>query len=309
MSSRNFFWLLLLAAMWGPSFLFIKVAVAEIPSLTLVTGRVGIAAAVLYLCLRLRGGRLPSAARMWGHFMVLGFFAHALPFVLFSWGEIYIDSAMASILNGTTPLFTIVLAHFFISEERMTASMLTGTIAGMFGLLSLVYPSIRHGVNASSLGVIAVAAAAFSYAVAIVYARRRLTGLPPLVAPTAQLLSASLMIAPLALVLENPLQLATPSMAAFGSVAALAIFGTAIAFVLYYRIMESAGATYLSMVTYIVPVFGVGLGVFLLNERLQWSTYLGFGLILLGVMLVQGILRMPARRLLFWRLQAQTEPE
>ena len=123
MGIRNFLWLILMAVLWGPSFLFIKVAVEDIPPFTLVLGRVGIAALLLYLVLRLRGRHLPKLGRIWRHFAVVGFFSNALPFVLFSWGEIHIASALAAILNGTTPLFTILLAHFFTTDDRLTSTV------------------------------------------------------------------------------------------------------------------------------------------------------------------------------------------
>ncbi len=142
MGLKNFLWLLLLASLWGPSFLFIKVAVGEIPPLTLVVGRVGVAGLLLYIALRMQGKNLPKFGPIWKRFAVVGFFSNALPFFLFSWGEQYIDSALAAILNGTTPLFTIVLAHFFIADDRMTRVKVTGTLLGFVGLVLLIFPSL-----------------------------------------------------------------------------------------------------------------------------------------------------------------------
>lgn len=290
MPARNFLWLLFLALLWGPSFLFIKVAVREIPPLTLVTARVGLAALLLYTILRIRRYTLPRAGAIWKHFVVVGLFAHALPFFLFSWGEKFIDSAIASILNGSTPLFTILIAHFSIHDDRMTTNKVVGAMIGFAGLLLLVSPSLLGGVQATTWGLIAVTVAACSYGVAIVYARLNLTGLPPLVAPTAQLLMATLLMLPTALLIEKPFVVALPSGTALSALLALSVLGTAVAFVIYYRILENSSATYLSMVTYLVPVFGVILGVVVLDEKLQWQAYTGCALILLGVMTVNRVI-------------------
>lgn len=291
MGFKNFLWLLFLAALWGPSFLFIKVAVGEIPPMTLAMGRVGLASVALYAILRLQGRQLPGWDGIWKHFAVMGFFSNALPFALFSWGEIYIDSALAAILNGTTPLFTIILAHYLIDDEHMTPVKAGGVLLGFGGLAMLIAPSLLGGVQATSWGLVAVTVAAASYGVAIVYGRKKLRGLPPLVGPNAQLIMATLYLIPLSLLLERPFQMPVPSWAAAGSLLMLSMFGTALAFVIYYRVMEITSATYLSMVTYLVPVFGLILGVVVLNEQPGWNAYLGCALILLGVMVVNGLFK------------------
>ncbi len=299
MSSSNLFLLFFLATLWGPSFLFIKVAVAEIPPLTMVTVRVGLAALLLFLFLRWRGGRLPHLGRLWLHFAALGLLAHAIPFTLISWGEIYVDSAVAAVLSGTTPLFTMLIAHYAIADERMSWSKFAGMLLGFLGLLFLIWPAIESGFQASTRGILAVTLSSCSYGLAMVYVRRYLKSLPSLVAPTAQLLMATIYMIPLALYFERPFSLSWPSLQAVGSLVALAVIGTALAFVVYYKIIEVAGATYLSMVTYLMPVFGVILGVLVLNEQLAWNAYLGCGLILSGVMAVNGRLPMSRRILKF----------
>jgi drug/metabolite transporter (DMT)-like permease len=291
MGFRNFLWLMFLASLWGPSFLFIKVAVGQIPPLTLVTGRVGLAALLLYVILRVQGGKLPKFGPIWKHFAIVGFFSNALPFVLFSWGEQYIDSALAAILNGTTPLFTIILAHLFITDDRLTPIKAAGTLVGFGGLVLLISPSLLGGIQLTTWGLLAVATAAFSYGIGIVYTRNHLRGLPRLVAPTAQLTMATLYMLPLSLIIEQPFRGSMPSWPALGSLMALSIFGTALAFVIYYALLEKTSATYVSMVTYLAPVIGVILGVVILHEQLNWTTYAGCGLILLGVMVVNGIFK------------------
>ena len=288
---RIFLWIVFLAALWGPSFLFIKIAVAEIPPLTLVVGRVGIGAVLIYLVLRLRGRNLPRFGPVWKHFAVMAFFQNALPFALFNWGEQHIDSALAAILNGTTPLFTILLAHIFVEDDRLTMDKLLGVVVGFAGLLTLIAPSLFEGFQATTWGLLAVTLAAASYGIAIVYSRLNLRGLPPLVAPTAQLSLATLYMLPLSLLIEQPFRLPGPSLNAIGSLLALAIFGTAMAFVVYYYVLERTSATNISMVTYLVPIFGVILGVVVLSEQLRWNAYAGCILILLGVMVVNGFFK------------------
>lgn len=291
MQLTNFLWLLLLAALWGPSFLFIKVAVGEIPPITLMMGRVGIAGLLLYLVLRSLGRELPRFGRIWGHFAVMGLVQNAIPFVLFAWGEQYIDSALAAMLNGTTPLFTLILAHFFIRDDRITPQKLVGTLVGFGGLVLLIAPSLLGSAQANTWGLLGVTFAAACYGVAIVYSGKNLRGLPPLVAPTAQLLIAAGCLLPVALVTEQPFRLPIPSWPALGSLLALAVLGTALAFVIFYRLLDRVRATYLSMSTYLVPVFGVALGVLILGEQVGWNDYLGGILILLGVMIVNGVFK------------------
>jgi drug/metabolite transporter (DMT)-like permease len=296
MKLKNFLLLIFLACLWGPSFLFIKVAVGEIPPLTLVTGRVGLAALILYIILRLQQRNLPGFGPIWKHFAVVGFFSNALPFVLFSWGEQYIDSALASILNGTTPLFTALLAHFFISDERLNATKLIGIAVGFGGLVLLIAPSLGDGAHTAGGGLLAITLAAACYGIAMVYTRKNLRKLPPLVGPTAQLLMATLYMMPLAFWFEQPFSRTLPGWPALGSLLGLSMLGTALAFVIYYRLLEITGATYVAMVTYLSPVIGVILGVVILNERLGWNTYAGFTLILLGVMVVNGVFKGLMRR-------------
>ncbi len=289
MNWKNLGLLVLLAALWGPSFLFIKVAVADIPPLTLVLGRVAVGATFLLVALRLARRSLPRDRTLWRHFAVLALIHNAVPWILFAWGEQTIDSALASILNGTTPLFTIVLAHFLVEGDRMTASKLLGVLLGFGGLVLLILPSLVTGVRATTWGLIAVTVAAALYGVAIIYSRRHVRGLPPLVAPASTLSLATLYMLPVALV-ERPWTLPIPSPVALAALAALGFFGTGLAFIVYYRLLETANATYISMVTYVIPIFGVILGVLVLGEQLTWYALAGFALILLGVMVVNGLL-------------------
>lgn len=308
MKLKNFLWILLLAAIWGPSFLFIKVALEDIPPITLAASRVGLAALTLYLILRVQGRKLPGRGQIWRHFAFMGFFANALPFVLFSWGELYVDSALASVLNGTTPIFTVVLAHFLTADDRMTRTKLVGTLLGFVGLLVIVAPTLRAGMQAETLGLLAMATAALCYAISLIYSRRHLRGLPPLVAPTAQLLLATLYLLPISLIVDRPYLLPPPSLPVIWAVLALSLLGTAVGFAVYYHVLGKMNATNLAMVTYLIPVFGLALGVTILGEQLDWTAYLGGAFILLGVMTVNGLFRFRQIRLARLATKGRAKP-
>lgn len=296
MGWQTFGWLLFLALLWGPSFLFIKVAVHDITPLTLAAARVSLASLALYGVLRWQGRHLPPMGRIWRHFAVMGLFSNAIPFTLFSWGEQYVDSALAAILNGTTPLFTILLAHLLIDDDRLTMPKAFGVLLGFSGLIALLAPTLFGGIQASTWGLIAMTVASASYGIAIVYGRKHLRGLKPLVGPAAQLTMASIYLVPLALLIEQPYTLSMPSFASLGALLVLALVGTALAFIIYYRVMEMTSATNLSMITYMVPIVGTILGVVVLHERPGLNAYIGCGFIILGVMMVNGIFRITTWR-------------
>lgn len=283
--------LILLALLWGPSFLFIKVAVAEIPPITMVVGRVGIGAIVLYAMLRGQNGRLPHDRQTWKHLAIVALIHNAIPFVLFGYGEQHIDSALAAIMNGTTPIFTIILAHFFTDTDKLSSRKIFGVLIGFAGLIILSLPSLSDGLWATTWGVLAIAAAAMLYGVAIVYVRNNLRGLPKLVAPTGQMILATLYLVPFSLLVERPFQLPMPSFASLGSVLFLGVMGTAFAFIVYYQLQEAADPSYVSMVTYLIPIVGVVLGVFVLKEMLTWHAYAGCGLILFSVMIINNVFK------------------
>jgi drug/metabolite transporter (DMT)-like permease len=289
MKLKTFIWLFVLAWLWGSAFLFVDVAVKDIPPLTLVATRVGVAAVILYSLLRTQGHKLPKFGSIWKHFAIVGFLYNALPYVLLSWGQQYIDSALAAILIGTTPIFTMILAHLLITNERLTSTKISGVMVGFGGLIILVTPALLEGVEVTIWGLLAALVAAASYGSAIVYAQQKLRGLPPLVGPTAQLTTATIFLVPVSLVIERPYTLPMPSWSAVGALLLLAVLSTALAFVLYYRVMEITGATTLSMVTYMIPIVATILGVVVLHEQLGWHVYIACALIITGVMAVNGV--------------------
>lgn len=285
MQFKNLISLLFLATLWGPSFLFIKIAVEEIQPITLAAFRIGLAALLLNLFLVAKGYQINKSIRFWKHVLIAGFFAHALPFALINWGEMYIDSSIASILNGLTPLCTLLIANFAIADDKMTREKVVGTALGFIGLLILISPDLSFGMSNSLMGIIAVAIAALSYGVALVYSRIHLMKEKPLYAPSSQLLVTAIYLIPFALYVEGPVNFSALSWESIGSLILLGTFGTALAFVIYYKILASASASYLSLVTYLMPVYGVVLGIIFLNESLSYEAIIGAGLILLGIMI------------------------
>ncbi|MFN8504713.1 DMT family transporter [Kouleothrix sp.] len=295
MQTRNLGALLLLGAVWGASFLFIKIGVREMPPEVLVALRVGIAALVLLAILYARGLRLPAAPRMWGHFLFTGLVGLVLPYVLITWGEQSIPSGMAAILNATTPLFTLLLAYLWTREEHLTGMRLLGVAIGFVGVVVAVGAEGLSISNASTRGQLAVLVAAAAYGVNGVYSRRAFRGMPPLLPATGQMLSATLIIAPLALALHG-LPTALPSAGALGAVLALAVFGTALAYILLYWLIERLGATRSSMVTYLLPPFALVYGTLFLREPIALNALLGLALVVLGILLANGVLGRAAGR-------------
>ena len=280
--------LLLLALLWGPSFLAIKIGLREIPPLTLAAGRVVIATLLLYLFMRMKGNRLPRDRGFWKRFTIMGFLANALPFSLLMIGETKVASGIAAIFNGFTPVATAIIAHFVIAEERLTRRTMIGVVLGFAGILLLFLPSLGGGVEGDDtlIGLLCFAGMAISYGFSITYSRVALRGYPAFVGPTAQLLTASIFLLPVALIVEWD-QITLPGIESFGALVWLAVIATAIAYAVYYRLLEIAGATFLSLVTFLLPPIGAILGVIFLDESLGWNAMLGCGMILGGVAFVR----------------------
>ncbi len=287
---RNVLMLFALSCCWGPSFLFIKLAIVELPPSTLVFSRLLIGVAILYTVLIFKGERLSEYAHHWKHFVVMGFFSTALPFSLISLGEKTIPSSLAAIINSTTPIFTALLAHNFIASERLSASRIIGVLLGFIGISVVFSPALRGEFQHHIFGSMMVLVAASSYAVAMVYGRRNTSEIPSLVGATGQLMAASFMLLPLSLFYDKAYTFPVPSLQAMAGVLGLGIFGTAIAFVLYFQIMKSAGASFLSTATLLFPVIGIILGVVFLDEEVRANAYIGCALILAGLAIANQLL-------------------
>ena len=285
-STKRILLIIALTAMWSPSFLFIKLAVFEIPPMTIVMLRVVIAAVIFGAILLIKKRALPVKPAFWIHSLILAFFASVMPFCLFCHAEQSIDSALAAILNGSSPMFTALLAHFFIPADRLHSQKVIGIGFSIIGVVLLFAPNIQDGITGTSLGMIAAVTAAFCYAVGNVYAKKFQTGYAPFIAPTGQMISSFIMMAPLAFYFDSPLSLPMPSSTAILGVCGLAILGTVFAFFIYFTLIEHAEPTAVSMVACFFPVGGMFLGFFFLGESLTWSGLSAAALIFLGLLIV-----------------------
>ena len=278
--------LLVLGALWGSSYLFIKVGVGEVPPLTLVAGRLFLSTVLLWILLLASGQPAPRRRAQWGTYAVVGFLSGVLPYTLVAWGEQYISSSLAALLQSTMPMFTVVLAHFLGSDERLTGIKILGVIVGFVGVGILLLPDLRQGVQTNVLGQLAVVGSSASYAASTVFARSRMRGQPPLVSTTGQITMALVFTLPLSLLIDRPFDL-SPSWAAVGAWIGLAILGTVLAYVIYYALIDRESATFVSTVTYIIPISGLILGALVLGEPLSLNLFLSLALILVGVLLVR----------------------
>jgi drug/metabolite transporter (DMT)-like permease len=289
MTAREWGLLALLSLLWGGSFFLIGVAIKELPPLTRVTRRVGLAAALLWASAPFLGVALPRSAKAVATVAVLGFGNCALPFALIAWGQTHLPSGLASILNAATPLFSVLAAHVLTAEEKLSGLKVFGTVAGLTGVAWLIGPDLLTGAGANLWAELAVLAAALAYALSAIFGRRvRALGLRPVDVATGQLTAATLYLAPLALVIDRPWTLLAPSAATIAAVLAIAAFSTALAYVVYFRILAGAGATNVLLVTLLVPATSVVLGALFLHERLAGRQFLGFALIALGLAFIDG---------------------
>lgn len=295
MQSRYLGALLLLGAVWGASYLFIKIGVQELPPETLVALRLLIAALILTGIVYARGLRLPVGRRAWLDFFGTSAIGVVLPYLLITWGEQSISSGSAAILTATTPLFTVLLASIWTREDQLSAFKLLGVGVGFVGVVVAIgLEEIDLG-SASLQGQLAVLLAACCYGINGIYSRRAFRGMPALVGATGQMIAGTLLIAPLALVRQG-IPSALPSAQAIGAVLALGVFGTALAYILLYWLLEQVGPTQTSMVTYLLPPFALIYGAIFLAERITLNTLAGLGLIIIGILLCNGVIRIAHAR-------------
>jgi drug/metabolite transporter (DMT)-like permease len=278
-------WTLLttLSLLWGGSFLFVEIALQGLPPLTVVWGRVAGAALILGLVLQARGLALPLAA--WGAALGMGVLNNAVPFTLFALAQGRIDGGLAAIVNATTPLWTVLVAHLFTTDERITRAKAVGLAFGFVGV-AVMAGGARGG---EGWAILACLVAALSYGLASVWGRRfRRMGVAPLATAFGQVAASTLVMTPVWLVLDRPWTLAPPDMEPVLAVVAIATLSTALAYLIYFRLLASAGATKLSLVTFLIPISAVGLGVVLLGETVLPRHLIGFALIAAGLMAMDG---------------------
>lgn len=289
--------LLLLSLLWGGAFFFGKIAVTEWPPLAVVLARVGMAAAALLLVVRLSGLSMRVGGRMWLAFFGMGLLNNLIPFSLIVWGQTHIASGLASILNATTPLFGVVVAHLLTDDEKLTANKLSGVLIGFLGVAVMIGPAALGGLGSNVLAQFAVLGAALSYAFAGVFARRfKRMGVAPIVTATGQVSASSIMLVPIALLVDHPWTLTVPGLEVWGAIIGIALISTALAYVLFFRILETAGVTNLMLVTFLIPVSAILLGALFLGENLEPKHFFGMVLIAAGLAAIDGRLVRRFRR-------------
>ncbi len=294
MKGSDWLQMILLALIWGLAFFLTEICLRDLGPVTLACGRVGTAALGLLALALVTGQRLPRGLADWGPLALMGLLNNALPFSLIMWGQTQIDSGLASILNATTPLFTFVLAHFLTADERMSRRGLTGIAIGFAGALVLIGPGALDGLDGRSWGQFAVLGAAVCYACAGIYGRR-LRHLPPVAAAAGMTAAAALILLPLAVALERPWTFA-PAATTWAALLTLGLISTALAYILYFRILASAGATNLLLVTFLIPVAALLLGTLVLGERMSPTALVGMALIFTGLAVIDGRLQQRLRR-------------
>lgn len=283
--TTDYLLLLLLALIWSASFLLIKIGVATIGPVTLTAARMVIASVLLLLCLAVMRTGIPLHRRALALYFAVGFMGNTLPFILIGWGEIHIDSSLAAIMMGVMPITTFVLAHYFVPDEPMTARKVIGIGLGCGGLLTLVGWSALAGIGAHALGQLAVLAAAVCYGVVTVFVRTQ-PAFGGVQTAAGVVIVGMLTSVPLAFVLEDPLSFA-PDAAGIIAALLLGVFPTALASLLYFRVIRNLGATTFSQLNYAIPVFGGLWGVLLLGERLEPRMLAALGFVLAGVYFIQ----------------------
>ncbi|MDV3256463.1 MAG: DMT family transporter [Sphingomonas sp.] len=280
--------LLGLALIWGSAFIFIKEAVTHVEPLTYVWLRLAMAALGLWLFLWWRGDRLSLPVKVWGAILLLALLNNVIPFALFGWGQRHIATGLAAILNATTPIWGVLAAHLFTADERITPGKLLGVVIGFIGVATMIGPDLI-GSSANLLAQLACLLAALCYALAGVWARRfRRLEVPPMKVAAAQLIAGAAFLLPVVLMVDRPWLAPMPPLEAWGSIAILALLGSAYAYVLYFRLIDSAGATNAFLVTLLVPPVAILLGAVLLGERLGSAQLMGLGFIALGLAVIDG---------------------
>ena len=281
--------LIVLALIWGGAFVFIGVAVRHVDPLTYVWLRLTIAAAAMWTFLKVRREPLGLPREVWGSILLLALLNNALPFTLFGWGQTHIASGLAAILNATTPIWGVIVAHVLTQDERMNPRKVAGVLLGFGGVAVMIGPTLLANIGTGALPQLACITASLLYALAAVWARRfRRMGLSPMSVTTGQLTAGAVMMLPMMLLFGQPWTQPFPPFVAWGAIVALALFCTAFGYVLYFRLIHSAGATNALLVTLLVPPVAILLGALLLNESLAAQDFAGLGLIALGLAAIDG---------------------
>jgi drug/metabolite transporter (DMT)-like permease len=282
--------LLLLATLWGGSYTFIKLGVATIPPITLIAARTSIAGILLLVIMQWRGVRLPNDAATWRRFMFQACLNSVIPWTLIAWAERSLDAGLATILNSTSPIFTFFLTLAIAQQEALSLRKLFGVAAGMAGICLIVGVQAFHGLGEQLAAQIAVVAATICYAGAAVFSRG-FKGLNPMAPAAGSLLCGAAILMPVSIAVERPWTLA-PSTSSLLALLGLAVFSTALAFVIYFRLIQTLGSVGTTAQAYLRVPIGVALGVLLLGESLSPTAWIGLGCVVIGV----AAMTIPARR-------------
>ena len=297
MAPADWLWIALLSMIWGGSFIFIKLALTGFQPLTIVAVRLAVGAVLLIAWLAV-SGRIPTLTRdRCVAVAMMGLFNNAIPFTLLTWAQIELGAGFASIFNAMTPLFTILVAHLWTSDDRITPSRLFALMTGFAGVVVLMGGESLGGLGSILGAQFAALSSGIFYAIAGVYGRRvaRL-GLEPDAAATGQCIAAFVLIAPLALLVDRPWTQAAPDMVAWGGVLALAILSTTFAYLIFFKVLARSGATNAALVTFLVPLSAILMATIFLGERMTASQFAGMALIFAGLAVADGRLASYLRR-------------
>lgn len=291
MGASDWAQLLLLSLIWGMSFFLIAIAVRGLPVLTVVAARVLVAAVVLWAYVLLSGRSIPRDPKLWLAFLVIGALNNVIPFSLISWGQTQIPSGLASILNAVTPLSTVLVTAMFLADERPTPAKIAGVVLGLGGVAIMMGLDTLAGHRLAILPQIAVLGATLSYACAGTFGRRfARMGIDPIVTAAGMVTGSSILLVPVALLIDGPPPVA--SVQVWGAVLIMGTICTGLAYVLYFNVLARAGATNISLVTFLVPVSAILLGWLFLEEELNAAHVFGMVTIAAGLLLIDGRLKL-----------------
>lgn len=281
--------LVILGLCWGCTFFFNEVALLELPPLAIILFRVAVASVILWGVVLISGVSVPRAPKIWWAITVMAALNSALPFSLIAWGQVHITGGLASILIATSPLFAVVGAHYFTQDEGLTPGKIIGVLTGLVGVVFLLGPELLGDLGQDLVGQLMVLGAAIFYAISAIYGRCfAAMGVPSMIVATGQMTMATVLLLPFVLVISPPWELTSPSAPVWLGLVGLAVVSTAFAYLIYFRILNNAGAINILLVNFLVPVSALLLGIFVLGETLSTEQAIGLGFIAAGLALIDG---------------------
>ncbi|NBU65344.1 MAG: DMT family transporter [Chloroflexia bacterium] len=285
MTARQTGILFLLGAIWGAAFMLIKIAVSDVAPATLVAVRIVITALILYVTMRVSGVSLPRERQSWVNFYSVGMFGLVIPFLLISWGQRLIPSSTTAILGATTPLFTALINIATRAEEKITLDRIVGLVIGFTGVMIAI--GIDNTMSGNWIGEVCVLGAAVCYAISALYSRRVFGGMQPIIPSTGQMIASASLLIPIALIWDG-IPHVLPSAISITALLILAVFCTAVAYILYYHLIDTVGATKSSMVSFLIAPFGVVYGSVFLQEPINPNSIAGLAIIIVGIVIAGG---------------------